>query len=398
MIESKKIGLSSAIIVQMNAMIGAGIVAIPAFLAQQVGPAGILSHILSIVTVLCMSISLARLSIAHPAKGWTYQYPSQYGGHILGMISSFSYIFGVLIAMGFLAKQAGVWINEILPIIDPSFLSISVVILLTLLVVAGAQTSSIGQFVISIVVLLSIIIISLICFTHFDSKLLTPFMPNGIKSVFSTAPKILFGYLGFECVISLHSITHNPQKNVMKAGVRGVILVGLLYLIFSSTILSAIAPEQFASEQGTSLALLLSKLFPNHKYLNNLIYLGGLFAILGTIHSMIWTIALLLTDIVKRSKNRSFLKLFELIAKNVNRSTITVALIICLSALLLHDEVILSMTVSLMTLSYILSIATIFFKKDLIKSYRIIYAILAVIGCSIMLGFSINSIFQYFIS
>ncbi|NGX28073.1 MAG: Aspartate-proton symporter [Candidatus Anoxychlamydiales bacterium] len=396
MTESKKIGVLSAIIVQMNAMIGAGIVAIPAFLAEEVGLAGILSYVLSTITILCLAISLAKLAKNYQGKGWTYLYPSLYGGHILGMVSSFCYILGVLIAMGFVAKQCGIWIHEILPILDPYIFSIIMVMLLTFIVIAGTKTSSIGQFIISAAVVMSIIIISTVCFLNFNPKLLTPFMPHGIKPVFSIAPKILFGYLGFECIISLYAITHNPQKNIMKAAISGVILVSLLYMIFAVSILSAITVDTFLLHKGSSLAAIFITAFPKHKYLNSLIYIGGIFAIIGTLHSMIWTLSLQITDITKKIQNASLLKFSQISTGSIKRSALLCALIICLTVLLLHDEIILAIAVSLMIISYLLTISSLFFKKEEIKSYRIIYPILAVIGGFIMIGFSINSIFVYF--
>ena len=337
-----------------------------------------------------MVTSLAKLSALHTGRGWTYLYPSLYGGHTLGMISSFCYIFGVLIAMGFVAQQAGIWMSEIIPI-APIYLSLSIVLILTLIVIAGTQTSSIGQYIISAIVVLSIIITSVICMLNFNPKLLTPFMPYGVKSVFTAAPKVLFGYLGFECVVSLYSITHNPQKNVMKAAISGVIFVGLLYLMFATTILAAIQPNYFSLDKGSSLAIILTKVFPQHKYLNNLIYIGGLFAILGTLHSMIWTTSLLSLDVLKKIKNRAVLKIFNLSNLSMKKSVLLSALIICISSMLLHEEIILSAAVLLMTITYVLSIVSIFLKKEEMKSFKFLYASLAIIGGILMIGFSINS-------
>jgi len=89
--KSQKIGLFLAIIIQLNAMVGAGVVAIPSFMIQEAGPSGLLSCIFSIFIVLCMTISLGRLSSLHPGAGWSYRYPAIWGGHFLGMISSSAY-------------------------------------------------------------------------------------------------------------------------------------------------------------------------------------------------------------------------------------------------------------------------------------------------------------------
>ena len=253
----KKISLPLAIVIQMNAMIGAGIIAIPAYLAHEVGPAGLISYLIGIITVLCMSISLGRLSIQFPGEGWSYLYPAQWGGHLLGMFSSICYVLGVLVAMGFVAKQGGVWLYEIFPVFSPMTQSILMVSFLTITVLCDARVSSIGQFTISAIVILSLMIISIICLLHFDRSLLTPFIPRGPSSILLVAPKILFGFLGFECVSSLYGITKNPQRNVMRAGIYGILIVGVIYLIFSGSILTSVAQIHLVAKDVSLASVLI---------------------------------------------------------------------------------------------------------------------------------------------
>ena len=120
----EKISLGAAIVVAVNAMIGAGVLAMPAVLARNVGPASILSFIISIGVILSIGLTMGSVAHRYPGQGWNYLYPSKFGGHRLGMISAFAYLIGVTVAMGFLVQQSGLWSHKFIPWISPRPLSI----------------------------------------------------------------------------------------------------------------------------------------------------------------------------------------------------------------------------------------------------------------------------------
>jgi len=103
--EERKIGFRAAVIIAVNAMIGAGVLAMPAVLGRNVGPASIISFFIGIGAVLCIGLSLGRAAEIYPGRGWNYLYPSKWAGHRMGMLASSAYLIGVVIAMGFLVQQ-----------------------------------------------------------------------------------------------------------------------------------------------------------------------------------------------------------------------------------------------------------------------------------------------------
>ena len=96
---SQKIGLTTATIIGMNAMIGAGIFSTPTKLLSYVGPAGILAYLFVVIAVWFMASSFARLGQLFPTEGSFYTYARQWGGHSMGLVSSGSYILGIVIAI-----------------------------------------------------------------------------------------------------------------------------------------------------------------------------------------------------------------------------------------------------------------------------------------------------------
>jgi len=102
-----KIGVVTATIIGMNAMIGAGIFTAPATIGSYVGPAGIIAYLFVIIAVWFIAQTLARVASRFPEEGSFYAYAKQWGGHIVGAIAAYSYLIGLLIAMGLLAQVSG---------------------------------------------------------------------------------------------------------------------------------------------------------------------------------------------------------------------------------------------------------------------------------------------------
>ncbi|MEX2437693.1 MAG: amino acid permease, partial [Candidatus Babeliales bacterium] len=137
----QKIGLATATIVGMNAMIGAGIFSVPAIMASEVGPAGILTYIFVIIAVWFMAQSIARVAQLYPEAGSFYTYTKPWAGHTGGLIAAFSYITGLLIAMGLLAKFAGIFLAWYFPTLSPFTLGLCTLGALTLLNIVGVSLS-----------------------------------------------------------------------------------------------------------------------------------------------------------------------------------------------------------------------------------------------------------------
>ncbi|MBP6216989.1 MAG: APC family permease [Oligoflexales bacterium] len=385
-----KVGLVVAVAVGLNAMIGAGIVAIPAFLSHEAGPAGTISFILSILIVLCMGLSLATLEILHPTEAWSYTYPSSWGGHRLGILSSSFYLIGVTVAMGFLVQQAGVWFQHLIPMEDQRLLGLLVFAALVLLVLAGAVISSWGQYLIAIVVVGSLLATSSVCFSHWDSKLLSPFAPHGLSGILAATPKAMFSLLGFESVVSLFSIVKDPHKNVPKACVLSVLVVGGLYLIFASSVLVSIPPFFFEKGAEETLSSVLGRAFPEHVYLSFFLWLGGLFGILGTLHSMIWSSGLLFVNVLRKVRAKPFCSFFKKNLPHEKMCLLLSSALIATVALNLSSSLILDLAVFLIAAAQVLSIMALLFERSLWRTGRNFLTLMAIAGGAVFMYYSLK--------
>ncbi len=369
-------------------MVGAGIVSIPGILAKQVGAAGLLSYLLSILVVLSMGLSLTRLARKYPGAGWCYRYPKVWGGHYVALFTSWSYLLGVMVAMGFLVQQGGLWLHHLFGNLSPTALGGLCLFILTLLVLGGAQISSWGQYLIGAMVISCLLLVTVICLGHFDPSNWQPFMPSGWKSVFLAAPKSMFTLIGFECVASLYSVLQNPKRTLPIACAGSILTVGGLYLLFVGAVLGAIPTSSLANNHQ-SLVDILGESLPQYPFLNGFILLAGLGAIMGTIHSMLWSTSCLLRDTLHKTPSSFTDNLLKKGVGGLDYCVCICALFMTISFLSLESDTILSITVCFIALSYVLSLISLILDKAEWQSGFNLVTLVGLIGGFLMIFYSI---------
>jgi len=297
-----KIGLATAIIIGMNAMIGSGVFTAPSALATEVGPAGILAYIFVVAAIWFMGSSLARLAELFPGEGSFYLYAKQWGGHKVGMLAIFSYILGAIVAMGLLLRITGEYLVKFFPAYSSLYLSGVVLAVLILANVFGVAFSRFGQHLLIFLTVSPLIIITLMCLTEAKFANIIPFAPYGYWNVLKATRIVIFGFFGFECAASLYKVVKDPHKNVPRAFSWSILGVGALYTLFVSSIIFATPPDFIANAYEPITDILL-KLFPQHIWLINVLHISILSAIIGSIHSMIWSVSHLIMSIIDKVRS-----------------------------------------------------------------------------------------------
>ena len=389
----KKIGVATATIIGMNAMIGSGIFTAPAAMAAYVGPAGILAYLFVIVSVWCMSLSLARLAGLFPEEGSFYIYTKQWGGHTMGMIAGGIYMVGMLIAMGLLCKIAGFYLLKFFPTVSPYILGFIVLIALVILNMFGVVLSQLGQHILIVCTLFPLLTTIIMCLSRADLSNLTPFAPYGFTNIFKATRFVIFGFFGFECAASLFNIVEKPQRNVPRALTYSIVIVGLVYCLYVvSLILST--PLHLFTSPTIPISETLAHIFPNKTWIITTIHIAILSAMLGTVHSMIWSSSALLISLFKKTKGHLHMTL-----QSIQPKTAVLIVGSCiLTTFTVLDEINLffSLTALFIVSAYIMSMITLLTIKEEWQSLRNVTTVLGLITASAILYFALEGLIQEF--
>lgn len=364
-----KIGLWTAVIIGMNTIIGAGIFSTTSLLGSKIGPAGILAFAIAFVAVWFIAQSFARVAYLYPQEGSFYNYAKQWGGHTIGLASGGAYIFGLLTAMGLLNSLASSYLHNLIPSISALHWAIISVGTLAALNLVGVVMSQIGQYVLIGLTIYPLLATTLLCLTKLDPSNLHPFMPYGIESVITGVKAAIFGFFGFESIASLFNIVEKPEQTVPKALRISMILVGIIYLIFIGSILLGIPQEIFHNHANITIPQALAIMFPDQLYIVQSIGICIIFAILGTIHAVIWASSEFLFSYIK---NIQCSPVKTLLRKNLitKKTTVLLASAIILTCCLTirNIDVFFSLTDVCLLFAFITSIMSLLFIRQEWKS------------------------------
>lgn len=395
----EKIGLSTAIIIGVNSIVGAGIFTTTSLLGSKIGPAGILTYLFSFMTIWFIAQSFARVAYLYPQEGSFYNYTKQWAGHTVGLLAGGAYLIGVLIAMGLLSKFLSQYIHyTLLSNISILHIGLAVFALLTALNLAGAKLSSIGQYILIFCTIYPLLLTTILCMSNINLDNLHPFMPYGFSSILAGTKVAVFGLFGFETITSLFNIIDNPSKNVSKAVQRALMIVGVIYLLFIGSILLGIPQQIFHDNPNITIPQALHQIFPQYTLLIQSISISIIFSIMGTIHAVMWGASELILSYMHLSRNATIKKM--LVQKTINqKTTVLIASAVMLTAFLTIENlsIFFSLTDVCLLFAFITSITSLLFVKEEWKSGQNIITVLGLISALIIFTIALQTMMHNFI-
>lgn len=392
MSSTQKIGLMTATIVAMNAMIGAGIFSVPSALGASVGPAGLVTYAFVIVAVWCMGSAMAQLAHFYPRAGSFYVYARQWGGHKIGLLAAGLYLIGLVIAMGHLTQVIGIYLQHYFPSLSASALGLVALALLTIFNIVGVHLSQAGQMVLICTTVFPLIAVTVLCLVNGSWTNFVPFAPFGWRSVFSAARIVVFGFFGFEAAASLFHVVKDPERNVPRALVASILLVGMLYMFFVGAIIFAI-PLYYFLNPYVSISDVLIRMFPQYPWLLELIHFSIFSAVLGTVHSMIWASGSLLTAFLHQCHGAGLKKLLDKGYITDRISVLVIAFGIFCSYVSLHDpDLFFDLTAMFIIAAFTLSMGALLLQRDKQSHWQKIQTIVGLLMAFLIFYFAAEKV------
>jgi len=398
-----KLSLPTAVAINLNIMLSAGIFLNSVPLAKYAGGFCFLPYLIIGGLLIPLIIAMASL-LNHHENGTFYQIGKQEIGSFFGFLSSWTY---------FIAKPASAavmihFFNDLMIQLFPLLQSISIytldLVVITLFTILNLLNMKIGRSIqfsfifIKLIPLLFIIIAGLwfIQPTNFSAIHLNL---NGIPL---GLPLALFACSGFEATLSLASHIENSKRNASRAIIISYLIAITIYVLYQFGYYAAININKLATIASfNGIAFFLKSIYSQtHSHLQALLYicigissLGGAYGILFSNNWNLHTLA--------QHHHTFFSK--NLIKKNsagIAYWCLFIEVLICFSYIFFtHANQIMLQQISVFgsTIAYTISIsafAVLAFKK--IKKYwAYLIAFLALINCFIFLASCINGFFNH---
>ena len=316
----RNLGLLGLIATGISSMIGASIYIVPFQIQKTVpgiGPYVGIAFIVAAIPSLLAAFSYAILSSAMPRAGGTYIYASRSMHPFWGFAASFSQWFGLSIVMGVVAYMVIPFFNQMIALLvgenqfhffeqghNRLWAALFLLWFFVFINIRGIKTYQITVITLVIITfLLSGLVIYFGLSTSSETFIQSVLEKKGIhiitevakwdlKTIVSASAILFASFIGFDAIAQAGGEAKNPTKNLPRAILITIIIVGLFYIVFTYSIYQLV-PWNFiaqeAIEKEVSAPSLLSYLLP--KWWTFLILGGACIALLKDLPSMILSVS-----------------------------------------------------------------------------------------------------------
>lgn len=253
----RTLGLLPALAIGTGTMVGAGIFVFPGLAAGKAGPAAMLSFGIGAVIALLVALPTSELATTMPESGGGYYFVSRAVGPLLGCMVGLGQWLGLVFASAFYLMGFGHYLSDLLRELGIDLplsvvgLALGMAILLTGVSITGTENT--GDLQNWIVGALLAILGGFLGHGGLDvlgvfgrQQVPEAFFPYGVFPVFTTAALVFTSYLGFVQIATVAGEIKNPARNLPRALIGSVVLVGTLYVVTIFVSTGLLGSEQLA--------------------------------------------------------------------------------------------------------------------------------------------------------
>jgi APA family basic amino acid/polyamine antiporter len=262
----RKLGLFMAVALVVGNMIGAGVFLLPASLAP-LGWNSLYGWLATIAGSLCLAVVLMRLACGRAATCAAFSYPASAFGEGVGFVVAWSYwiscwVTNATLAVAVVSNLSIIWPWLASPGI-PAAASLAFLWLLTLVNCMGVRSAGgvqVVTMILKLVPLAGVVLVALWLLAD-GSAAVVPHdsVPIGLGAIGVAATLTLFPMLGFESAMAAGDRVGNPETNVPRATLIGVLIAGLIYL-FACSAVTLLLPAAALEGSNSPFALFFSTL------------------------------------------------------------------------------------------------------------------------------------------
>ncbi len=263
----KKIGPLLATFVVANNMIGSGFFLLPATLARS-GGVTLLAWLLGTILAVALGAAFARLARDYPNLTSPDDYIRPALGRDIGFLATTLYWLASWAGNNAIAVAAFGYLAILLPFGDDQGMRLLGQVVLIWLMFAinlmGPRPIARFQSLCVVLGLLPVAAIMTAGWGHFDFDLYRSAWnvtgkPDAAVVLTSLSP-VFWAFVGLETGAMVAGVVRDPDRNVPRATIGGIVLAGVVYL-FSSVLMMGIVPAEQLAASGAPFALVAGEMF-----------------------------------------------------------------------------------------------------------------------------------------
>jgi amino acid efflux transporter len=245
-----RLSVSQGAAVSVGAVLGTGVISLPALGAQVAGPASLLAWVALVVLSVPLAISFAALGARYPDSGGVSTYVRRAFGDRSAAVVGWCFYFAVPVGAPAAGFMAGAYVAAAFGGGTRTVLLTTAGLLLTVTVMNafGLRISGRVQLGLAILLVSLLLVATVAALPHARLSNLEPFAPNGYLAIAPAAAVLVWGFAGWEALTSLAADFKRPDRDVPRATVIALVVVAVLYLGVATTSLATLGAATATTE------------------------------------------------------------------------------------------------------------------------------------------------------
>jgi APA family basic amino acid/polyamine antiporter len=273
--------LKDAVVINLGAIIGAGIFVIMGLATGISGPAVVLSIILAAFIALLTGLSFSEIARHVAKEGGVYEYSKETLSPFSGFLGGLLWTFGNIIALSAVSLSLGSYIDALFhATISNVFFAIPAILAFMIINILGIKNSAktlLGLVAINIFVLLLFVVVGML---YFHAQNFNGFFQKGAGGLIEGTALIFFAFTGFSRVTTVSEEIIKPEKTIPYAIMVSIAISAVLYVLVAISALGLV-PSSLLAKSASPLSFAVSVL--HNPIIDTIIALGGITATAGVL-------------------------------------------------------------------------------------------------------------------
>jgi amino acid transporter len=243
----KELSLADVISISAGVMISSGLFILPSLAYAKTGASMILSYLIGSLIMIPTILTKAELVTAMPKTGGIFFFTDRSMGPMMGTLAGFIGWFSLSFKSAFSLLAIGLFVtlfNPMVPEWQIKLIAVASCLFFTGINVLGVKMA--GRFqVVTVVLLVGALLIYVIDGPfHVEVSRFSPFLSEGMNSVFTTAGFIFISFSGTTKIAAIAGEVKNPRRNLPLGMIYSWGFVSLLYVLVIFVTIGVVPAER----------------------------------------------------------------------------------------------------------------------------------------------------------
>ncbi|WP_314149124.1 amino acid permease [uncultured Leifsonia sp.] len=244
-----RLGVAGGTALYVAAVLGTGILVLPALAAAVAGPGAIIAVAALALISIPLAATFAALARRHPDAGGVATFARRAFGPTSARIISYWFFFGTPIGAPIAALMTARYVVSVIggDAVTTTVIAVALMVVPVIVTAFGVRFAASVQLVLSGALIAVLVFVLAAAAPHADAARLTPLLPHGWAGVGLAMSLYIWAFAGWEAVAGIGGEFRNPRRDIPRATALALVIVSVAYLAIQTVTVLVLGDRAAAS-------------------------------------------------------------------------------------------------------------------------------------------------------